>query len=101
MLLQRRQFADAARAEAHQRLLLLQREGPSLAGSLQLDQAAVLRHHAVEIDHRGGVLLIAEVEHRLVFHDSNTYCRNTSCNGNFFNYSIFFKFLHGQNHSNK
>ena len=36
-----------------------------LAGALHLDELAAVRHHDVEVDGCAGVLLVAEVEHRL------------------------------------
>ena len=56
--------------EAGQLTLLIQREGPLLAGALDLDEAALVVHDAVQVHHGGGVLLIAQIQQGHIVHNA-------------------------------
>ena len=61
---------DALGAQVHQVPLLLDGEGPALAGALELHDAALAGHDTVEVHLGGGVLLIAQVQQELVVDDA-------------------------------
>src|SRR2546421_3340722 len=70
LFLSRDQFADALAGEPHHCVKLLLAEGLSLSRRLQLDQAQVLSHHAVEVGLGPEILRVVEVQNRRALNDT-------------------------------
>src|SRR5437773_1188591 len=76
LVLPRGELLDALGGEVEQAVEAFAVEGNALRGRLHLDEAAVTRHHDVQVDVRARILDVVEVEQRLSVDDADGNGRN-------------------------